>query len=468
MNQKISRSGLRMLALAASISLGIAGTGALWANSSANVEPITKSPVESQARNGALPQFGDIYEQVAPTVVSVRTLRALPTESPSPGNVPGNPPGNAPQGMGSGFVITEDGYILTNAHVVNDVSEVNVTLTDLREFKATVVGLDRRTDVALLKIDAKGLPVAKIGDPDKTRVGDWVAALGSPFGFTQTLTAGIVSAKSRSLPNDAYVPFIQTDAALNPGNSGGPLLNTQGEVIGISSQIYSPTGGYAGLSFAIPIDVAVKIKDELQKHGKVTRGRIGVVIQDMNKELAESFGLTAAKGALINSVDKKGPAATAGLTSGDIITGVNGKAIDNAAELSRAIGQMKPGDDVKLKVWRGGSAKEMSLRLDELPADRLASAETANSSTQKLGVMVRPTTPEEQQKIGETGGVVVEQSGGAAARAGIRQGDVILALNNSPVSTVDELKRLVDGAGKRAALLVQRDGARLYVPITLG
>ncbi len=460
MNRKISRSGLRTLALVAALTTGFAGTGVLWANSASHGAPQVAA-LETPARAlSGLPQFGDIYEQVAPSVVSVRTVRSAPAESP----IATNPS----QGMGSGFIISVDGYVLTNAHVVNDATEVTVVLGDEREFKAKVVGSDRRTDVALLKIEADKLPAAKIGDPGQTRVGDWVAALGSPFGFTQTLTAGIVSAKSRALPNEAYVPFIQTDAALNPGNSGGPLLNTRGEVIGISSQIYSPTGGYAGLSFAIPIDVAVKVKDQLQQFGKVTRGRIGVAVQDINKDLAESFGLATTKGALVSSVEKSGPAAMAGILAGDVITAVNGKAVDNAAQVSRTVGDLKPNEQTNISVWRNGGTQDITVKLDELPNDRLAALDDKTQVPPKLGVVVRPTTAAEKLQTGEAGGVVVEQATGPAARAGIRQGDVILALNNTPINGVEDLKRLVDGAGKRAALLVQRDGARLYVAVNLG
>ncbi len=449
-----------MLALAAALAMGFGGPNALWANDASQSAPATATQnVQSRAAS-SLPQFGDIYEQVAPSVVSVRIVRSAPADNP----VPSGPS----QGMGSGFIISADGFILTNAHVVDGASEVTVTLADKREFSAKVVGSDRRTDVALIKIDADKLMAVKIGDPVQTRVGDWVAALGSPFGFTQTLTAGIVSAKSRSLPNEAYVPFIQTDAALNPGNSGGPLLNTRGEVIGISSQIYSPTGGYAGLSFAIPIDVAVKVKNQLQQHGKVTRGRIGVGIQDLNKDLAESFGLPTNKGALVSSVDKSGPAAIAGVIAGDVITAVNGKAVDNAAEVSRTVGDLKPGDQAKISLWRNGAFQDVAVKLDELPNDRVAVASDKTDAPSKLGVIVRPTTAQEKQKLGEAGGVVVEQATGPAAKAGIRQGDVILAINNTPVNGVEELKRIVDSVGKRAALLVQRDGARIYVPINLG
>jgi len=461
MNAPLSKGRARSLVLATAVAAAFAGSSVLWANNGANSgaqqaasPPAAVSQVKSTA---GLPQFGDVYEQVAPTVVSVRTVKETPAQ-----------PTNSGGGMGSGFIISAEGHILTNAHVVDGATEVTVALNDEREFKAQVMGSDRRTDVALLKIEATGLPVARIGDTAGTRVGDWVAALGAPFGFTQTLTAGIVSAKSRSLPNEAYVPFIQTDAALNPGNSGGPLLNTQGEVIGISSQIYSPSGGYAGLSFAIPIDVAVKIKDQLQQYGKVTRGRIGVAIQNLNKELAESFGLSNTKGALISSIEKQSPAAAAGLQQGDVITAVNGKVVENAAELSRTVGELKPGEKARVNVVRGGATQEIEVTLDELPTERVAGLTGNEQPTPKLGVQVRPTTTQEREALGEATGVVVEQVTGPAARAGIRQGDVILALNNKPVRTPDDLRAHVQSAGKRAALLVQRAGARIYVPVNMG
>ncbi len=476
MQTRLIMRGATFTAIAAALALTY---GALHPTLSPSAHAAT--PTQAAQGQALLPNFSDLVERVAPAVVNIRTSKNTvsageadsPFSDPLPPGMPrmpfrGAPDGPPAQGIGSGFVITPDGYVLTNAHVVDGADELIVTLEDEREFKAKVIGLDKRTDVALLKIDASNLTAVKIGDPSKTKVGEWVAAIGAPFGLDHTVTAGIVSAKSRSLPHDSYVPFIQTDVAVNPGNSGGPLFNLNGEVIGINSQIYSRTGGFMGLSFAIPIDVAMKVKEELQLHGKVTRGRIGVVIQDVSKELADSFGMAKAEGALVNSVDKSAPAAAAGLQPGDVILKVDGKPVAKAGDASRFIGEMKPGQTAKLEIWRSGAKKEVSLVLAELPSDTVASA-SESAPPQKLGVVVRDLTEQERQKLGEKGGVVVEQSSGPAAKAGIRRGDVILSFNNKPVTDASELKRLVDSAaGKRAALLVERDGSRLFLPVTLG
>jgi serine protease Do len=373
------------------------------------------------------------------------------------------------QGQGSGFIITADGYILTNAHVVADAGEVTVRLDDKREFKAKVIGTDRRTDVAVVKIDATGLPTVQIGDPAKIKVGEWVAAIGSPFGLENTVTAGIVSAKARSLPADGYVPFIQTDVAINPGNSGGPLFNMAGEVIGINSQIYSRTGGYMGLSFSIPIDVAVKIKDDLVKFGKVTRGRIGVSVQGVNKDLADSFGLDKPKGALVGSVEKGGPAEKAGLQPGDVILAVDGKVLEQSNDLPRVIGETKPGTTLGLQVWRQGATRDVRVTVGEMPGEKVAAAATGDEAKPaKLGVSVRPLTPDERKKQGIEGGVMVEQVDGPAAKAGIRQGDVILAFGAEKVENAEQLKKLVDKASGNVPVLVKRDEATIYVPVKIG
>jgi len=346
---------------------------------------------------------------------------------------------------------------------------VTVKLGDKRELKAKVVGTDRKTDVALLKVQATGLPVVKIGDPSRTKVGEWVAAMGSPFGFDNTVTAGIVSAKARSLPDDTYVPFIQTDAAVNPGNSGGPLFNLAGEVIGVNSQIYSRSGGYMGLAFAIPIDVAIKVKDQLLKYGKASHGRLGVVIQEVNQDLAESFGLKKPGGALVSSVEKGGPADRAGLKPGDVILAYNGTQVERSSELPRLVGETKPGEKAKLRIWRGGAEREMTADVGELPNETAAQAETGGGTdTFKLGVAVRPLTPEEKKHLGQESGLMVEQASGAAERAGIQPGDVILALNDKKVGSVAELRRLIEKSGKRAALLIRRADTTLYVPVNLG
>ena len=434
----------------------------------------------------ALPDFSALVEQNGPAVVNisttaapVRTQMQLPQIPGEPGDpiqeffrrfqIP-MPQGDAiRRGVGSGFIVSADGYILTNAHVVDDASEVTVKLTDKREFKAKVIGVDRRTDVALVKIDARNLPMVRIGDASKARVGEWVAAIGSPFGLENTVTAGIISAKSRSLPDENYVPFIQTDVAINPGNSGGPLFNMAGEVIGINSQIYSRTGGYMGLSFAVPIEVAMKVKTDLQKYGKVSRGRLGVTIQGVTQELADSFGLKKAQGALVSAVEPKSPADKAGVKTGDIILAVDGRAIENSIDLPRMIGESRPGTAVTLKVWRQGETQELRASLGEAPAEKVARADS-ESKTQpsKLGLALRPLTEEERKQIEAEGGLLVEQSEGPAARAGVQAGDVILALNNQPVKSVDQLRRLVDRSRGSVALLIQREGNKIYVPIRLG
>ena len=445
-----------------------------------------QTPQVQASAASALPDFSALVEQNGPAVVNistttapVRTQMQLPQIPGDPGDpvqeffrrfqIPMPQEGDAiRRGVGSGFIVSADGYILTNAHVVDDANEVTVKLTDKREFKAKVIGVDRRTDVALVKIDAKNLPTVRIGDASKARVGQWVAAIGSPFGLENTVTAGIISAKSRSLPDETYVPFIQTDVAINPGNSGGPLFNMAGEVIGINSQIYSRTGGYMGLSFAVPIDVAMKVKTDLQKYGKVTRGRLGVTIQGVTQELADSFGLKKAQGALVSAVEPKSPADKAGIKTGDIILAVDGRAIENSVDLPRAIGESRPGTAVTLKIWRQGETQELRASLGEAPAEKMARAAGESKATSgKLGLAVRPLTDEERKQMEAEGGLLVEQSEGPAARAGIQAGDVILALNNQPVKSVDQLRRLVDRSRGSVALLIQREGNKLYVPIRL-
>jgi len=444
-----------------------------------------QTPQIQASAASALPDFSVLVEQNGPAVVNistttapVRTQMQLPQIPGDPGDpiqeffrrfqIP-MPQGDAiRKGVGSGFIVSADGYILTNAHVVDDANEVTVKLTDNREFKAKVIGVDRRTDVALVKIDAKNLPTVRIGDASKAKVGQWVAAIGSPFGLENTVTAGIISAKSRSLPDETYVPFIQTDVAINPGNSGGPLFNMAGEVIGINSQIYSRTGGYMGLSFAVPIDVAMKVKTDLQKYGKVSRGRLGVTIQGVSQELADSFGLKKAQGALVSAVEPKSPADKAGIKTGDIILAVDGRDIENSIDLPRVIGETRPGTAVTLKIWRQGETKELRASLGEAPAEKVARADSeSKAKPSKLGLAVRPLTEEERKQIEAEGGLLVEQSEGPAARAGVQAGDVILAFNNQPVKSVDQLRRLVDRSRGSIALLIQREGNKIYVPIRL-
>jgi len=432
----------------------------------------------------ALPDFAGLVAQQGPAVVRISVSHdAKKVSNRMSRNNPGMPelppffrnfpmpqmPDDGPsQGLGSGFIVSADGIVLTNAHVVDGADTVTVALTDKREFTAKVLGTDKTTDIAVLKIDAKSLPFVTIGDPATMRVGEWVVAIGAPFGLDNTVTAGIVSAKGRSLPGDAAVPFIQTDAAVNPGNSGGPLFNLKGEVVGINSQIFSRSGGFQGLAFAIPIDVAMDVKDQIAQNGKVTHGRLGVSIQEVNQSLAETFGLPKPGGALVGSVNKDGPAAKAGVEAGDVILKFNGKDISRSSDLPPMVAKVKPGTTIALEVWRDGKTKQLSATVGELKGDVVA-AESSEAATQgKLGVAVRALTPEERKSADGINGVVVEDVAGAAAKAGVRPGDVIVAVNNTRVTSPEQLKELIGKAGKTVALLIQRDEARIFVPVTIG
>ncbi len=445
----------------------------------------TQAPAPAPYALRTMPDFAALAERHGPAVVNISVTRTAGAENESramPQFGPDSPfheffrrfeipvpRGQMPQrGLGSGFIVSTDGLVLTNAHVVAEASEVTVKLTDKREFRAKVVGVDPQTDVAVLRIDAKDLPTVKLGDAKDVRVGEWVVAIGSPYGFENTVTAGIVSATARALPDGTYVPFIQTDVAVNPGNSGGPLFNLKGEVIGINSQIYSGTGGYQGLSFAIPVDVVGKVMDQLVQHGKVTRGRIGVTIQEMSQSLAESFGMKQPAGALVSSVDKDGPAARAGVETGDVILRVDGRAITNSSELPVAIADIKPGATAKLEVWRKGATRELAVTVSELQPSKTAKAPTDGKPQGRLGVAVRGLTPDEQRRAGVDAGVLVESAGGAAAKAGVRPGDIILTVNSAPVKDVEQLRGLITNAGKSVALLVQRNEAKIFVPVELG
>jgi serine protease Do len=419
----------------------------------------------------ALPDFTSIVEAnktavVNITVVGSRTVANDDDELPDFGpfsdffrrfQTPG--PHGPMRGQGSGFIVSPDGIVLTNAHVVDGASEVTVKLVDRREFKAKVVGVDKQTDVAVLRLDAKGLPSVRIGDPRDVRVGEWVVAIGSPFGFENTVTAGIVSATSRALPDGSYVPFIQTDAAVNPGNSGGPLFNLRGEVIGINSQIYSRTGGYQGLAFAIPIDVAAKVKDQLVQTGRVERGRLGVLIQEVTQPLASSFGLDKPAGALVASVEKDSPAARAGLQPGDVILAFDGKALERSAALPPLVADLKPGQHATLEVWRQGERKQLAVTVGRSGAEPVARADEAAGAHGRLGVSVA-ALPD--------GSLRVESVSGQAANAGLRAGDIIVAVNGTPIRSAAELRARIEKAGKTIALLVQRDEARIYIPVELG
>lgn len=369
------------------------------------------------------------------------------------------------RGTGSGFIISADGLILTNHHVVEGADEIKVRLTDNREFTGKVLGSDAKTDIAVVKIDAKDLPYLTMGNSDELKVGEWVAAIGSPFGLDNTVTSGIVSAKSRKLPSDQYVPFIQTDVAVNPGNSGGPLFNMKGEVVGINSQIFSTSGGFMGLSFAIPSNLAMQIKDQLVKNGKVTRGRIGVVIQSVTQDLAESFGMKTPKGAIVSQVEKDGPAAKAGLQEGDIITAVNGRAIDDSVDMPVIIGSMAPGSIAKLSIIRNNKDMTLDVKVEEAPNESASSNASKTAAANKLGVTVRPLNDEEKAKA-ETEGLLVTESTGAARKAGIREGDIIVNVNGVKIKKTDDLARVLE-KNKNLRVLVQRRDGRIFIPVRL-
>ena len=448
-------------------------------------------PLSLHAQGRELPDFADLAEKQGPAVVNISTTSSGKAQQPQAAPPPGaeedpffdffrrfGPPQQRDyeaRSLGSGFIISADGYILTNAHVVEAGDDITVRLTDKREFKGKLVGIDKRTDVAVVKIDASALPVVAIGDPSKLRVGEWVVAIGSPFGFDNTVTAGIVSAKGRSLPQENFVPFLQTDVAINPGNSGGPLFNLKGEVVGINNMIFSRTGGFMGVSFAIPIDVAVDVAKQLQTSGRVSRGRIGVVIQEVTKDLAESFGLPKAAGALVSSVEKGGPADKAGIEQSDVILKFDNKEIVSSNELPRVVAATKPGTKSTVQVWRKGEKKDLSIVVAEVPDDRVTKrAQNAKKSQgetiAKLGLTLGELSADQRRELNVAGGVLVEAAEGPAAKAGLRRGDVVLAVNNQEVKTPEELSKLLTSGDKNrtVALLVKRGEGSLYIPLKLG
>lgn len=431
-----------------------------------------------------LPDFVQLVEKYGKGVVNISTVReARVVEGADPFGFDerhaeifrrfgfpfpfGGGPRQEPErrGTGSGFIISADGLILTNHHVVDGADEIKVRLTDNREFTGKVLGSDAKTDIAVVKIDANDLPYLTMGNSDELKVGEWVAAIGSPFGLDNTVTSGIVSAKSRKLPSDQYVPFIQTDVAVNPGNSGGPLFNMKGEVVGINSQIFSTSGGFMGLSFAIPSNLAMQIKDQLVKNGKVTRGRIGVVIQSVTQDLAESFGMKTPKGAIVSQVEKDGPAAKAGLQEGDIITAVNGRAIDDSVDMPVIIGSMAPGSIAKLSIIRNNKDMTLDVKVEEAPNESASSNASKTAAANKLGVTVRPLNDEEKAKA-ETEGLLVTESTGAARKAGIREGDIIVNVNGVKIKKTDDLARVLE-KNKNLRVLVQRRDGRIFIPVRL-
>ncbi len=440
-----------------------------------------------QARD--LPDFTDLVEKEGPAVVNISTTQIIRNAQGIPGMQEGDPffeffrrfapqmpREQESQSLGSGFIISADGYIMTNAHVVEHADKITVRLTDKREFGAKVIGADSRTDVALLKIEATGLPQVNLGNPDRLKVGEWVVAIGSPFGFDSSVTAGIVSAKGRSLPKDNFVPFIQTDVAINPGNSGGPLFNMNGEVVGINSQIYTRSGGSMGLSFAIPIDVASQVVEQLRTTGKVTRGRIGVTIQELTRELAESFGLSEPNGALISFVEKNGPADKAGIEASDVILSFDGKAVRNSNDLPRLVAATKPGSKVTITLWRKGASQQVVVALGEMPEEGLLAHAAkklqgdVSEMITRLGIAVIELGKEQLQQLELDGGLLVEEVNGRAARSsGLQRGDVLLAIGNIPIRSMAQFNGILKQApkGRNIALLVRRGEAASYVAIKL-
>jgi serine protease Do len=475
------------------ILLGLAGLLSMPAAVQAAASPAVVSPSVA-----ALPDFADLVERTGNAVVNIRTTekakvtrggdvdedeemqeffrrffgvpipRQQQPDRPQRGKKPQqDEEEEVPRGVGSGFIISADGYVMTNAHVVEGADEVYVTLNDKREFKAKIIGSDKRTDVALVKIEGSNLPRLTMGDSNKIRVGEWVIAIGSPFGLDNTVTAGIVSAKARD--TGEYLPLIQTDVAVNPGNSGGPLINMRGEVIGINSQIYSRSGGYMGISFAVPIDEAMRVADQLRTTGKVTRGRIGVQIGEVTKDVAESLGLTRAQGALVQRVEQDGPAAKAGVQAGDVILKFNGAAIDRASDLPRVVGGTKPGTRSTMTVWRKGALRDLSLTIAELEPEKtigkVDKKPKAEQSTNAIGLVVSDLTAAQLKELNIEGGVGVETAEGSAARAGIRAGDIVLRLNNTDIKDARQFNALVAKLDmkKPALLLVRRGDASQFL-----
>ena len=491
-----------VVALLTAGAIGGAGVGAFHALHTPSIAApgalAQNTVVSTISSTAALPDFPQITQRYGPAVVniSVTSMAKASDQSASaqgddedaasdpfleffrrfqqgqgqrPGNGRGGQQEMPTRGQGSGFIVSSDGIILTNAHVVKDAKEVTVKLTDRREFRAKVLGSDPKTDVAVLRIDAKDLPVVTLGKTSELRVGEWVLAIGSPFGFENTVTAGVVSAKNRSLPDDSAVPFIQTDVPINPGNSGGPLFNSRGEVVGINSQIYSRSGGYQGVSFAIPIDIASKIKDQIVTTGKVEHARLGVAVQEVNQAFANSFKLDKPEGALVSNVEKGGPADKAGLQAGDVIRKVNGQSIVASGDLPALIGLASPGDNVKLDIWRQGAAKEITARLvnaNDRKIEVVSKKEVPGQG--KLGLALRPLQPDEKQDTGLDSGLLVQQASGPAALAGVQSGDLLISINGIAVKNIEQVRAMVAKSERSVALLIQRGGDKIFVPVNLG
>ncbi|NMM27291.1 MAG: DegQ family serine endoprotease [Glaciimonas sp.] len=456
------------------------------------------SAIAASAAPAGLPDFAALVERTGPAVVNIRTTEKMKAEPatrsndeqemqdffrryfgiPIPQQPDRTPRSNkqapqqdeeVPRGVGSGFILSADGYVMTNAHVVDGADEVYVKLTDKREFKAKIIGVDKRTDVALVKIEGSNLPRLTIGDSDNIRVGEWVIAIGSPFDLDNTVTAGIISAKARETGD--YLPLIQTDVAVNPGNSGGPLINMRGEVIGINSQIYSRSGGYMGISFAIPIDEAIRVSEQLKSSGKVTRGRIGVQIGEVTKDVAESLGMSKAQGALVQHVEPGSPAEKGGLQAGDIILKFNGIAIERLSDLPRLVGNTKPGTRTLLTIWRKGASRELALVITEMESEKVAQKEVKKAKldavANALGLVVSDLTAVQKKELKISYGVMVDFAEGSAARAGLRAGDLILQFNNTDVKDTKEFNVLVAKfeQKKMVVLLVRRGDSSQFVPL---
>ncbi len=482
---------LRDAQLAAATPTPSGTTAATTSGVTAAVVPSNVTPAPA-----GLPDFAQIAATQGPAVVNISVSGTVKTRTsrmpqmdpddpffdffrrfgiPNGPGMEGGDGGNGSRqvrGQGSGFIVSNDGIILTNAHVVQDAQEVVVKLTDRREFRAKVLGSDKSTDVAVLKIEAKNLPTVRLGATKDLRVGEWVLAIGSPFGFENSVSAGVISAKGRSLgPEESRVPFLQTDVAINPGNSGGPLFNARGEVVGINSQIYSASGGYQGLSFAIPVEVANKVREQIQHGGKVQHAQLGVMVQEVNQGFADSFKLDKPEGALVSNVEDGGPAAKAGLRSGDVILSFKGQPIVSSGDLPALVDQSSPGDKVAMEVWRHGKREQLTAVLGNANDKGRKTAQDDSDGAAapgRLGLALRPLQPNEQRQLGVREGLLIEQVGGPAAKAQVRPGDVLLAVNGTPVQSVEQVRQLVQDAEKSVALLVQRGGDKIFVPVRIG